>query len=336
MELDREIFGEEDPLPPEFETYTAEAISQRARLLDNEIRVLKDESTRLGLEVTMHKEKIKENKEKIKLNNQLPYLVSNIVEVLDIKPEEDEEEDGANIDLDAQRKVRVQPSQQSADAQLALAAPGSGTGTAGRARFCADARCSRARPFARKVSASACVSLPARSQGKCVVLKTTTRQTIFLPVVGLVDANALRPGDLVGVNKDSYLVLDTLPAEYDSRVKAMEVDEKPKEDFSDVGGLDKQIQELVEAIVLPIKHKDKFTTLGIKPPKVRGSRHASASSCCSLDAHRTPRDLCGSQQKDCCVALSKHTATRLPGVSRTAAGNSRLQLSVFRRVERVG
>ena len=36
-----------------------------------------------------------ENQEKIKLNNQLPYLVSNIVEVLDVDPEEEEEEDGA-------------------------------------------------------------------------------------------------------------------------------------------------------------------------------------------------------------------------------------------------
>lgn len=33
----------------------------------------------------------------------------------------------------------------------------------------------------------------------------------------------MKPGDLVGVNKDSYLILDTLPSEYDSRVKAMEV-----------------------------------------------------------------------------------------------------------------
>jgi 26S proteasome regulatory subunit T5 len=55
--------------------------------------------------------------------------------------------------------------------------------------------------------------------------------------------------------QDSYLILDTLPAEYDSRVKAMEVDEKPTEDYSDIGGLDKQIQELVEAIVLPVTHK---------------------------------------------------------------------------------
>lgn len=33
------------------------------------------------------------------------------------------------------------------------------------------------------------------------------------------------------------------------------------------GGLDKQIQELVEAIVLPMTHKDRFEQLGIKPPK---------------------------------------------------------------------
>jgi len=48
---------------------------------------------------------------------------------------------------------------------------------------------------------------------------------------------------------------------------AWQVDEKPSEDYSDVGGLDKQIKELVEAIVLPVTHKDKFKALGIRPPK---------------------------------------------------------------------
>lgn len=105
------------------------------------------------------------------------------------------------------------------------------------------------------------------NSGKCTVIKTSTRQTVFLPVVGLVDSKTLKPGDLVGVNKDSYLILDTLPAEYDARVKAMEVDEKPTEEYSDIGGLDKQIQELFEAVVLPIQHKERFTALGIKPPK---------------------------------------------------------------------
>lgn len=47
----------------------------------------------------------------------------------------------------------------------------------------------------------------------------------------------------------------------------MEVDERPTEQYSDIGGLDKQIQELIEAVVLPVTHKDKFETLGIQPPK---------------------------------------------------------------------
>ena len=86
MDIDKEIFDDADQeaLPPEFDTMTAEDIQRRIRLLDNEIRVLKDDSTRLGLEQSGLKEKVKENKEKIKLNNQLPYLVSNIVEVLEV------------------------------------------------------------------------------------------------------------------------------------------------------------------------------------------------------------------------------------------------------------
>ncbi|XP_006655842.1 26S proteasome regulatory subunit 6A homolog [Oryza brachyantha] len=186
---------------------STEDIVRATRLLDNEIRVHKDELQRSNLDLESYKEKIKENQEKIKLNKQLPYLVGNIVEILEMNPEDEAEEDGANIDLDSQRK------------------------------------------------------------GKCVVLKTSTRQTIFLPVIGLVDPDKLKPGDLVGVNKDSYLILDTLPSEYDSRVKAMEVDEKPTEDYNDIGGLEKQIQELVEAIVLPMTHKDRFQKLGIRPPK---------------------------------------------------------------------
>ena len=73
----------------------------------------------------------------------------------------------------------------------------------------------------------------------------------------------------MGVNKDSFLILESLPAEYDSRVKAMEIDEKPSEDYADIGGLDKQIEELVEAVVLPMTHPERFKKIGIRPPKGR-------------------------------------------------------------------
>lgn len=100
-----------------------------------------------------------------------------------------------------------------------------------------------------------------------MIVKTTSRQTFYLPSSGLVDASELKPGELIAVNKESYNIYEKLPPEYDSRVKAMEVDERPTEEYSDIGGLDKQIEELVEAIVLPMTQKERFTKLGIRPPK---------------------------------------------------------------------
>ncbi|KAJ8080475.1 26S proteasome regulatory subunit 6A [Marasmius tenuissimus] len=194
-----------DDIPEDIMSLNTDDILTRIRLIDNDIKVMRSETLRLQHEQSVMKEKIRDNGEKIKQNKVLPYLVGNVVEILDVDPEV--EEDGAIKDLDSMRK------------------------------------------------------------GKCAVIKTSTRQTVFLPLIGLVPAENLKPGDLVGVNKDSYLILDTLPAEFDSRVKAMEVDERPTETYTDIGGLEKQIEELVEAIVLPMEQADKFKTLGIKPPK---------------------------------------------------------------------
>ncbi|CAD8101015.1 unnamed protein product [Paramecium sonneborni] len=103
--------------------------------------------------------------------------------------------------------------------------------------------------------------------GKGVVIKTTTRQTIFLPVTRLLNASQLKSAELIGINKDGYMLYEKLPTEYDARVKTMEVDENLQEDYTDIGGLDKQIEELREAIVLPIVHKERFENIGIRPPK---------------------------------------------------------------------
>lgn len=198
---------EEDTIDLEILNSSTRDITARRRLLENDTRIMKSEYQRLSHEKQAMHEKIKDNVDKIDNNRQLPYLVGNVVEILDLDVEKEAAEEGANIDLDATRV------------------------------------------------------------GKSAVIKTSTRQTIFLPLIGLVDHEKLKPGDLIGVNKDSYLILDTLPAEYDSRVKAMEVDEKPTEKYTDVGGLNKQIEELVEAVVWPMKEAERFKRIGIKAPK---------------------------------------------------------------------
>ena len=108
---------------------------------------------------------------------------------------------------------------------------------------------------------------PQTEIAKGAVIKTSTRNTIFLPVIGFVEPEQLKPLELVGVNKDTYLIYEKLPPEYDSRVRVMELDAKPTEKYSDMGGVDKQIQELEEAIVFPIEKKHLFEAIGIKPPK---------------------------------------------------------------------
>ncbi|KAF8252616.1 26S proteasome subunit P45 [Wilcoxina mikolae CBS 423.85] len=207
MDVDEEPKKDEDEIDPDVLNAATTDIINRRRLLENDLRVMRQEFQRLTHEKSSMKDKIKDNLEKIENNRQLPYLVANVVELLDLDPTAEEAEDGANVDLDATRS------------------------------------------------------------GKSAIIKTSTRQTIFLPLIGLVDADKLKPSDLIGVNKDSYLVLDTLPAEYDSRVKAMEVDEKPTETYADIGGLDKQIEELVEAVVMPMKQAEMFKKIGIKAPK---------------------------------------------------------------------
>ena len=68
----------------------------------------------------------------------------------------------------------------------------------------------------------------APTAGQVLRPQNVGRRVIFLPVPGLVEPEKLKPADLVGVNKDSYLILEALPDGTDSRVKAMEVDRSPR------------------------------------------------------------------------------------------------------------
>eukprot|EP00056_Hartaetosiga_gracilis_P016070 m.3710 g.3710 ORF g.3710 m.3710 type:complete len:423 (-) comp3716_c0_seq1:89-1357(-) len=199
-----DVMNNQDDLDPEVLSLSTAEINMRANMIADETRFVQQQIGRLEHENLVMMETVKENTEKVKRHKQLPYLISTVVELLDI--DEEEEKDGSS-DYTEPKKT------------------------------------------------------------KCAVIKTSSRQTIFLPNVGLLEPETLTPGDLIGVNKDSYLMLDKLPPEYDSRVKAMEVDERPTESYTDIGGLDKQIRELIEAVVLPITKKEQYDNIGITPPK---------------------------------------------------------------------
>ncbi len=47
------------------------------------------------------------------------------------------------------------------------------------------------------------------------------------------------------------------------------MEKAPLESYADVGGLEQQVQEIKEAVELPLTHPELYEDIGIKPPKVR-------------------------------------------------------------------
>ena len=58
-------------------------LRQRIHLLSSDIRVMKSDVQRITHESRGQRDRIRENLEKVKVNKQLPYLVANVVEILE-------------------------------------------------------------------------------------------------------------------------------------------------------------------------------------------------------------------------------------------------------------
>jgi len=59
-------------------------------MFENNMKQFKLEDNKIRHDLKKVEESLKDNKTKIKQNKQLPWLVSNVVEILDIEPEQDD------------------------------------------------------------------------------------------------------------------------------------------------------------------------------------------------------------------------------------------------------
>ncbi|MBU4138527.1 MAG: proteasome-activating nucleotidase [Euryarchaeota archaeon] len=76
---------------------------------------------------------------------------------------------------------------------------------------------------------------------------------------------ALELNTRVAVN-NALNVVKVLSKPIDTRAVAMELIEAPETDYNSIGGLDPQMQEVREAIELPLAEPELFRRIGIKPP----------------------------------------------------------------------
>jgi 26S proteasome regulatory subunit T2 len=61
-------------------------------------------------------------------------------------------------------------------------------------------------------------------------------------------------------------IIGVLQDDVDPMVSVMKLEKAPTESYADIGGLDAQIQEIKEAVELPLTHPELYE-MGIRPPK---------------------------------------------------------------------
>ena len=102
--------------------------------------------------------------------------------------------------------------------------------------------------------------------GKAVV-KSSAGPTLVVNVSEMIPKEQLKPGISVAINQRGSLIVGVLKGLEDPYVKAMEVVERPKTRYSDVGGLKEQLNEVREVVELPLKNPELFKELGVEPLK---------------------------------------------------------------------
>merc|ERR1711897_71947 len=82
-----------------------------------------------------------------------------------------------------------------------------------------------------------------------------------------VNQDLLEPGCSVLLHNKTMSVVGILQEDSDPMVSVMKVEKAPLESYADIGGLETQIQEIKEAVELPLTHPELYEDIGIKPPK---------------------------------------------------------------------
>ncbi len=100
-----------------------------------------------------------------------------------------------------------------------------------------------------------------------VVVKSSTGPKFVVYASQYVDESDLKPGARVALNQQTLAIVNVLPTSKDPMVYGFEVEERPDVSYEDIGGLDVQIEEIREAVELPMLKPELFAEIGIEPPK---------------------------------------------------------------------
>ena len=100
-----------------------------------------------------------------------------------------------------------------------------------------------------------------------VVVKSSTGPDFIVNTAEYIAKENIQAGARVALNKQTLAVMGVLPPSLDPIVIGAEIIEKPDMAYEDVGGLDKEIIEIREAVEDPLLRPELYKKVGIDPPK---------------------------------------------------------------------
>lgn len=89
----------------------------------------------------------------------------------------------------------------------------------------------------------------------------------YVSILSFVDKDQLEPGSSILLHNKTHSVVGIMQDEVDPLLNVMKVEKAPLESYADIGGLEAQIQEIKEAVELPLTHPEIYEEMGIRPPK---------------------------------------------------------------------
>jgi 26S proteasome regulatory subunit T2 len=99
------------------------------------------------------------------------------------------------------------------------------------------------------------------------IVSTAHGSESYVSIMSFVNQDLLEPGCSILLHYKTNAVVGILADDVDPLVSVMKVEKAPQETYADIGGLYEQIQEIKEAVELPLTHPELYEEIGIRPPK---------------------------------------------------------------------